>query len=59
MITLSNLRKEQAGDWTRLVCDFTWSGDVPNPFTEKTIWFSIKNENADFFSTKVYDSFLI
>ena len=59
MITLSNLRKEQAGDWTRLICDFTWSGDTPNPFTEKTIWFSVKNENADFFSTKVYDPFLL
>ena len=59
MITLSNLRKERVGDWTRLICDFTWSGDTPNPFPEKTIWFSVKNENADFFSTKVYDPFLL
>lgn len=59
MIELSNLRKEQAGDWTRLVCDFTWCGETPPPFTEKTIWFSVKNENADFFSTKVYDPFLL
>lgn len=59
MITLSNLRTEQAGDWTRLVCDFTWDSDTPNPFTEKTIWFSVKNENVDFFSTKVYDPFLL
>ena len=59
MITLSNLRTEQAGEWTRLICDFTWDSDTPNPFTEKTIWFSVKNENADFFSTKVYDPFLL
>ena len=59
MITLSNLRIESAGEWTRLVCDFAWDGDVPNPFKEKTIWFAMKNENADFFSTKVYDPFLL
>lgn len=59
MITLSNLRTERAGEWTRLICDFTWNSDTPNPFTEKTIWFSVKNENADFFSTKVYDPFLL
>ena len=59
MIVLSNLRMEDAGEWTRLVCDFAWDGDVPNPFKEKTIWFAVKNENADFFSTKVYDPFLL
>ncbi len=59
MITLSNLRTEQDGEWTRLICDFAWTGDVPNPFKEKTIWFAMKNENADFFSTKVYDPFLL
>ena len=59
MITLSNLRTEQEGEWTRLICDFTWDSDTSNPFTEKTIWFSVKNENADFFSTKVYDPFLL
>ena len=59
MITLSNLRTEQDSEWTRLICDFAWTGDVPNPFKEKTIWFAMKNENADFFSTKVYDPFLL
>ena len=59
MITLSNLRIEHAGEWTRLVCDFAWDGDVPNPFKEKTIWFAVKNENADFLSTKVYDPFIL
>lgn len=59
MITLSNIRTETAGEWTRLVCDFAWDGDIPNPFKEKTIWFAVKNENADFFSTKVYDPFLL
>ena len=59
MITLSNLRTEPVGEWTRLECDFAWDGDVPNPFKEKTIWFAVKNENADFFSTKVYDPFLL
>lgn len=28
MITLSNLRTEQAGEWTRLVCDFVWT-EIP------------------------------
>ena len=59
MIILSNLHTEQVGDWTRLVCNFTWDSNVPNPFTEKTIWFSVKNENADFFNTEVYDPFLL
>lgn len=59
MITLSNLRTEPAGEWTRLVCDFDWDGNVPNPFKEKTLWFAVKKENEDFFSTKVYDPFLL
>lgn len=59
MIILSNLHTEPAGEWTRLVCDFEWNGDTPNPFTEKTIWFSVKKENEDFFSTRVYDPFLL
>lgn len=58
MIVLSNLRMEKVLDQVRLVCDFTWDGDVPNPFTEKTIWFSTQSEHADLFSTGVYDPFL-
>lgn len=58
MIKLSNLRTEKVSDQIRLVCDFTWEGDIHNPFTENTIWFSVEKENADFFSTRVYDSFL-
>ena len=59
MITLSNLRKETYGENTRLVCDFKWRGGVNSPFQETTMWFAIKSENADFFSTRVYDPFVL
>lgn len=58
MIILSNIRKEDHGDIIRLVVDFTWEGNE-NPFVEKTMWFAVKTENADFFSTKVYDPFIL
>lgn len=58
MIILSNIRKEHHGETTRLIVDFTWEENA-NPFVEKTMWFSVKTENADFFSTRVYDPFML
>ena len=58
MITLSNIRKETHSDTIRLVCDFKWD-EANNPFRETTMWFSVKAENEDFFSTKVYDPFVL
>lgn len=58
MITLSNIRKEICGDAIKLACDFKWGG-VDNPFRETTMWFSVKAENELFFSTKVYDPFVL
>lgn len=58
MITLSNIRTEVNGENTRLACDFIWDGGS-NPFSETTMWFSVKSENVEFFSTKVYDPFVL
>lgn len=59
MIKISNLRIEDAGEWTKLACDLDWESAEPNPFQERTLWFKTRKENADFFSTKVYDPFLM
>ena len=59
MIRISNLRIEDAGEWTKLACDFDWESAEPNPFSVRTLWFKTRKENADFFSTKVYDPFLM
>lgn len=58
MIILSNIRKETHGDTTRLVVDFSWEGNG-HPFVENTLWFAVKNENADFLTTEVYDPFVL
>lgn len=58
MLDISNIRKERHGDWTRLVVDVSFSGlDVP--YEEKTMYFSVKNENADMLTDEVYDAFLL
>ena len=59
MIKLSNLRIEDAGEWTKLACDLDWESAEPTPFSVRTLWFKTRKENADFFSTKVYDLFLM
>ena len=59
MMRLSNLRIEDAGEWVQLACDLNWNSNEPNPFRERTLWFKTKKENADFFSTRVYDPFLM
>ena len=56
MFTIKNLRKEKKGDWTYLVVDFDVKG-IKNPFEEKTMWFAVKNQNADMLTDDVYDAF--
>ena len=58
MLDISNLRKEQHGEWTRLVVDVAFSG-VEVPYTEKTMYFAVKNEHADMLTDEVYDAFLL
>lgn len=58
MITLSGIRVEERGEQVRLICDMDWDGG-DGPFSENTLWFSIKREYAAFFSTKVYDPFVL
>lgn len=58
MITLSNIRKEAQENYTRLSVDFSWDG-ADCPFRETTLWFAVKNENADFLTTEVYDPFVL
>jgi len=75
MIELSNIRKEEHGDWVRLVCDVTGLEDVQTPlsktnksskkehklvhFDENTIWFAVKKEDSDFLTDEVYDPFVL
>lgn len=58
MLDISNIHKEQHGDWTHLVADVSFSG-VEVPYTENTMYFAVKNENADMLTDEVYDAFLL
>lgn len=58
MLTISNIRKEQHSEWTRIVVDIDF-GDIDVPFVEKTIWFAVKNENADMLTADTYDAFTL
>ncbi len=58
MLTISNLRKERHGEWTRLVVDIDF-GDVETSYTEKTLWFAVRNENADMLTDESYDAFVL
>lgn len=58
MLTISNLRKERHGEWTRLVVDIDF-GDVKTDYTEKTLWFAVRNENADMLTDETYDAFVL
>ena len=58
MFKLSNLRKESENGWTFLKCDFQVT-EINNPFQEKSIWISVRSENADMLSDRVYDPFLL
>lgn len=58
MIELSNIRIEDAGEWTRLVSDINVTG-FENPFDQKTMWFAVKSEYADMFWSKNYNAFFL
>lgn len=54
MITLSNLRLEERGDWAYLVCD------CATPFAkEKELWYAVPIEYEDILTGNVYDAFLV
>lgn len=59
MIHVSNLRKESADSWTRLVADFTYSGGGVLRDLEPAIWLSVKDENAHMLADDVYDGFVL
>lgn len=58
MIVVSNIRKEKDKEWTKLVVDINLNELHPE-FLEKTMWFAIKNEYADFLSDENYDPFIL
>lgn len=58
MLTISNIRKEQHDEWIRLVVDIDF-GDIETPFLERTIYFAVKNENADMLTDETYDAFVL
>lgn len=59
MIRISDLHVEDNDESAKLACDISWESDEPNPFPENTLWFAVNKENRDFFSTRVYDPFLL
>lgn len=63
MIEVCNLRIEENGEWTKLCCDIKGLQGKKVEFGEvfkyKTIWFAVKKEYSDFFSTEVYDPFVL
>ena len=63
MIELSNLRKIQDGDWTKLTIDISVSllnggGGGAKEFPP-TMWIGVKNENAHMLADDVYNAFLL
>ena len=58
MLTISQIRKERHGEWTRLVVDIDF-GDVKTDYAEKTLWFAVRNENADMLTDETYDAFVL
>ena len=58
MLTISHIRKERHGEWTRLVVDIDF-GDVKTDYAEKTLWFAVRNENADMLTDETYDAFVL
>ena len=47
--TISGLHIENRGGWSYLVCNFDVEG-MESPFREKTMWFSVKDENKELLS---------
>lgn len=58
MFKLSNIRKENRGEWTYLRCDFKVIG-MENPFQEEEIFIAVESKNEDMLSEKVYDPFIL
>lgn len=58
MFSLSNIRKVNRDGYTYLECDFNCEG-IKNPFSENKMWFSVKEENEDMLTDKVYDPFVL
>lgn len=58
MIEVSNLRKQAAGDYTRLIADIAYAGEG-FPDTTDSLWFAVKNENAHMLADDVYDAFIL
>lgn len=58
MIEITNIRIENAGEWTKLVSDISVSG-FENPFDQNTIWFAVKNEHADMLCSDNYNAFFL
>ena len=59
MIHVSNIRKESADGWTRLVADITYQGGGVLPSLEPVIWLAVKDENAHMLADDVYDAFVL
>lgn len=58
MIEIRNIRKEIGTDWTRIIADVLVT-EIDNPFEERTMWFAVKNENADMLSDENYNAFFL
>lgn len=56
MITISRLRTEKMGGWTRLVADI--SSDEQRNDKETTIWVAVKEDDEHLLTTDVYNMFL-
>ena len=60
MIHISNLRKESADGWTKLVADITHGGGGNSTYlAEPNMWIAVKDEYADMLSDDVYDAFVL
>lgn len=57
MIEVSNLRKESADGWTKLIANITYGGHVSE--LEPVMWLAVKDEIADMLADDVYDAFVL
>ncbi len=59
MITLSNIRIENSGKWTKLVCDIDGISNYIPKVKEKNMWIAVKKENQNMLCSDTYDAFLL
>ena len=59
MIEISNLRKYSKEGFTRLEANIDFTGFDASRYTEKTIFFSISEENGDMLADDSYDAFVL